>query len=66
MWRRLEQEARQCTHVEVATVVGSVEAVVHEVLHSEVLLAYLLTFLPTYSLQCFDAVGWAAGRASGL
>jgi len=19
-----------------------------------------------YSLQCFDAVGWAAGRASGL
>jgi len=23
------------------------------------------TFVP-YSLQCFDAVGWAAGRASGL
>jgi len=20
----------------------------------------------TFSLQCFDAVGWAAGRASGL
>jgi len=22
--------------------------------------------LPTYCLQCFDAVGWAAGRAFGL
>jgi len=21
---------------------------------------------PSYGLQCFDAVGWAAGRASGL
>jgi len=25
---------------------------------------YLLLF--AHSLQCFDAVGWAAGRASGL
>jgi len=23
-------------------------------------------FSTTLSLQCFDAVGWAAGRASGL
>jgi len=22
--------------------------------------------LPSFCLQCFDAVGWAAGRASGL
>ena len=22
--------------------------------------------LPLFCLQCFDAVGWAAGRASGL
>jgi len=25
---------------------------------------FLLTYL--FSLQCFDAVGWVAGRASGL
>ena len=23
-------------------------------------------FVPFVALQCFDAVGWAAGRASGL
>ena len=27
---------------------------------------YLYSFLYRYCLQCFDAVGWAAGRASGL
>jgi len=26
----------------------------------------LLKLLPSEGLQCFDAVGWAAGRASGL
>jgi len=26
----------------------------------------LLIFTDCFSLQCFDAVGWAAGRASGL
>ena len=25
-----------------------------------------LNYLPHNGLQCFDAVGWAAGRASGL
>ena len=25
-----------------------------------------VTLLIVYCLQCFDAVGWAAGRASGL
>ena len=28
--------------------------------------SYLFICLFTVSLQCFDAVGWAAGRASGL
>jgi len=27
---------------------------------------FALTGMPFDSLQCFDAVGWAAGRASGL
>jgi len=27
---------------------------------------HVLKFLLTVCLQCFDAVGWAAGRASGL
>jgi len=27
---------------------------------------YLLTYLHLACLQCFDAVGWVAGRASGL
>jgi len=27
---------------------------------------YLLIYVRTFFLQCFDAVGWAAGRASGL
>ena len=26
---------------------------------------YLYSLLYRYCLQCFDAVGWAAGRASG-
>ena len=28
--------------------------------------AFQVTDCMQYSLQCFDAVGWAAGRASGL
>jgi len=27
---------------------------------------YLPTLITEWYLQCFDAVGWAAGRASGL
>jgi len=27
---------------------------------------FIYTFLLPFCLQCFDAVGWAAGRASGL
>ena len=27
---------------------------------------FTLDVLAPYCLQCFDAVGWAAGRASGL
>jgi len=27
---------------------------------------FLFVFLYGYSLQCFDAVGWATGRASSL
>jgi len=27
---------------------------------------FILIFVYFYCLQCFDAVGWAAGRASGL
>jgi len=27
---------------------------------------FILTLRVTFFLQCFDAVGWAAGRASGL
>jgi len=27
---------------------------------------FILTLGVTFFLQCFDAVGWAAGRASGL
>ena len=27
---------------------------------------FLLFWLPIVCLQCFDAVGWAVGRASGL
>jgi len=27
---------------------------------------YILVYLQCFCLQCFDAVGWAAGRASGL
>jgi len=30
------------------------------------LLVMFYTFLYLYCLQCFDAVGWVAGRASGL
>ena len=30
------------------------------------LLIYLFTHIDKLLLQCFDAVGWAAGRASGL
>ena len=34
------------------------------------LLLFIIIFgtllLPVVPLQCFDAVGWAAGRASGL
>ena len=32
------------------------------------MIIYILyrVFLPAYCLQCFDAVGWGAGRASGL
>jgi len=26
----------------------------------------MLGLIPTKCLQCFDAVGWVAGRASGL
>ena len=29
-------------------------------------LRLLFTYMFVYCLQCFDAVGWAAGRASGL
>ena len=35
-------------------------------LYSKLFLAFLLYILTILSLQCFDAVGWAAGRASGL
>jgi len=27
---------------------------------------FILTLRVTFFLQCFDAVGWAVGRASGL
>jgi len=30
------------------------------------LLMFIMTFICLQCLQCFDAVGWAAGRASGL
>ena len=30
------------------------------------LLLFLILACPTYCLQCFDTVGWASGRASGL
>jgi len=33
--------------------------------HSCAYLLYLF-YIIYYSLQCFDAVGWAVGRASGL
>jgi len=29
-------------------------------------MAVVVALVVSYSLQCFDAVGWAAGRASGL
>ena len=32
----------------------------------EHLVAFTATVSNIYVLQCFDAVGWAAGRASGL
>ena len=34
--------------------------------HSYYFFCYLLLFGLPLTLQCFDAVGWAAGRASGL
>ena len=31
-----------------------------------ILFIFMLALLSVLCLQCFDAVGWAAGRASGL
>jgi len=33
---------------------------------SKLLIDFHLLAFKKYCLQCFDAVGWAAGRASGL
>jgi len=33
---------------------------------SSILIIYFYLFIFSLCLQCFDAVGWAAGRASGL
>ena len=52
----------------VADVMGhSLQEVVH-VLHMKAIDFYILVFfsISESCLQCFDAVGWAAGRASGL
>jgi len=35
-------------------------------LHSSLCLLYVVLFNIVSCLQCFDTVGWAAGRASGL
>jgi len=37
----------------------------HKAIEREVFFLYIWTYI-TIGLQCFDAVGWAAGRASGL
>jgi len=34
--------------------------------HLDLLLSALIAFTLLVGRQCFDAVGWAAGRASGL
>ena len=35
-------------------------------IHDACALDFCCSFLLLFFLQCFDAVGWAAGRASGL
>ena len=44
----------------------SADSLDHLPIHLDIPVFYFLAFLFELCLQCFDTVGWAAGRASGL
>ena len=60
-------DSSQTTHTAAAVDADNVEELVSSVTASSVSVC-IVTFLPLLllCLQCFDTVGWAAGRASGL
>jgi len=63
----MSQRQRQLDSLDVATDIISLSAadVTHAISDLQVI-SLLLCFMFFCGLQCFDAVGWAAGRASGL
>jgi len=62
----MSQQQRQLDRLDVATNIISLSAadVNHAISDLQVISAAV--FYVFCGLQCFDAVGWAAGRASGL